>query len=169
MTRFGDGLFTETWGHKSLHTAEILTTLSQAYDLLLGTNFPNNISADEILANEFALPFWDWWRASLFISIGNTQSARDLLKRRIDGKLKRLRDLTYLHTHIWDLAESPNISMRNAGAPWHLRTPVQPGPGCLRKYQSSDVGDLEAPGHLGKPTDQRLLDLQQRDRGQRLF
>ncbi len=114
--QIGDGLFTETWGHKSLHTAEILTTLSQAYDLLLGTNFPNNISADEILANEFALPFWDWWRASLFISIGNTQSARDLLKTRIDGKLKRLRDLTYLHTHIWDLAESPNISMRNAGA-----------------------------------------------------
>ena len=112
-----DPLFSHQWGQNSLYAAETLTLLSQAYDLLLGRGFPSSLTGNLLRDSIEQLPPGAESLAALaFFVQGNEVAARDILRTRIERRLKRLRDVIHLQTHIWDLAGSPNHSMRNAGA-----------------------------------------------------
>lgn len=110
-------LFTQQWGQNSLYAAETLTTLSQAYDLLLGRNFPNNISKQEILDNEIGFPTGvpHLYYVQMLARF-HMPSALSYLKNIIERRFRHLRDVIHLQTHVWDLAGVPNFSLRNAGA-----------------------------------------------------
>lgn len=98
--KIGDPLFTEQWGLKSLYTAEILTSLCQTYDLILGRGFPHVITRDDILQNRIGLPTKQWLIVAGYASVYKMETARQKLKYFIDTKFKKLRDLIYLQTHI---------------------------------------------------------------------
>lgn len=111
-----DPLFTYQWGQNSLFTAEILTKLSQAYDLLLGNHFPDNLSRDDFLQNRIGLPITAWFAVLPLALPGDQAGSRQFAKDRIEQKFQNLRDVTYLEAHAWDVAGVPNHSMRNAAA-----------------------------------------------------
>ncbi|MFN2135206.1 MAG: heparinase II/III family protein, partial [Candidatus Promineifilaceae bacterium] len=111
-----DPAFTEEWGQQSLSTAEVLLAMSQTYDLLLGSDFPNNITQQDIRENRFDLPFFTNLRVKGILLLRGLPAAQKELRKTAETKLASLQSLTYLHTHTWMLVPNQNHTIRNAAA-----------------------------------------------------
>ena len=114
--KLGDPPFTLEWSEKSLQTSDILLSLSQTYDLLLGQGFPSNISAEEIRENRMGLPVpqYLWVRSGL--RLFGLNEAQRRLRIIVESRLTDLQSLTYLHTHAWMFVPNQNFILRNAAA-----------------------------------------------------